>query len=203
VEGIKLDSKSWNLESIQLSKELSDDDPVKPWHTYGASKAEGEMAAWKFVKEEKPQFVLNTIMPNANFGPVLDKNSISTAGWVTALYENTLSDGLKSVAPQWFVNTRDDALLHLATLLVESCKGERLWAVSTPYNWNDLLACLRELYPDRKFMDDIPNVGRDLSEIDHKRATELLKELTGQEGFVGLKQTVRENIETYLGAEKR
>lgn len=43
---------------------------------------------WKFAKEKKPQFVVNTVLPNANFGTILDKNlSASTGSWVTELYK--------------------------------------------------------------------------------------------------------------------
>lgn len=38
---------------------------------YSASKTQGEQAAWKFVEENRPQFVLNTVLPNANMGKIL------------------------------------------------------------------------------------------------------------------------------------
>jgi nucleoside-diphosphate-sugar epimerase len=38
---------------------------------YSASKTQGEQAAWKWMKEHNPHFVLNTILPNANIGNVL------------------------------------------------------------------------------------------------------------------------------------
>lgn len=53
VEGIKLGEGSWNEESSILARELDVDSPGKPWHVYGASKAEGERAAWQFMEEEK------------------------------------------------------------------------------------------------------------------------------------------------------
>lgn len=33
---------------------------------YSASKTEAERAAWKWVEENKPNFVLNTVQPNFN-----------------------------------------------------------------------------------------------------------------------------------------
>lgn len=44
-------------------------------HVHAASKVLGEQAAWKFVQDEKPGFVLNTILPNMNYGPILDPAS--------------------------------------------------------------------------------------------------------------------------------
>lgn len=34
--------------------------------TYAASKTEQEHTAWKWMEENKPPFVLNTILPNVN-----------------------------------------------------------------------------------------------------------------------------------------
>ncbi|KAE8136478.1 hypothetical protein BDV38DRAFT_249596 [Aspergillus pseudotamarii] len=38
---------------------------------YSASKTQAEQAAWKFMEEKKPHFVLNTVLPNANMGTIL------------------------------------------------------------------------------------------------------------------------------------
>ena len=55
---------------------------------------------WKFVRENKTNFVLNTILPNANFGEILDpKNQgASTAGWVRELYYGKLS-AIQAIRP--------------------------------------------------------------------------------------------------------
>lgn len=37
-----------------------------PYAIYSASKTEGERALWKFVKEVKPPFAINTVLPAAN-----------------------------------------------------------------------------------------------------------------------------------------
>ena len=64
--------------------------PIKPeraWAVYGASKAEGEKAVWEFVKEHKPHFVVNAVLPDTNFGLILDKNlPASTGDMVKGLY---------------------------------------------------------------------------------------------------------------------
>lgn len=39
---------------------------------YSASKTEAEQAAWKWVKENKPNFVLNTVQPNFNVSRLLE-----------------------------------------------------------------------------------------------------------------------------------
>ena len=58
-------------------------------HVYSASKVEGENALWKFVKEEKPKFVANTILPNLNFGRILPGRSAgSGVRFIPAMYQN-------------------------------------------------------------------------------------------------------------------
>jgi hypothetical protein len=75
-------------------------------------------------------------------------------------------------------------------------QNERLFTFAYPYNWNDILAILRKLHPDRKFIDDIPDLGRDLSEVTNERAEELLKRWSGH-GWINLEQTVEQSIQEY------
>jgi nucleoside-diphosphate-sugar epimerase len=78
----------WNEESVEKAYSLAETDPLKPWHVYAASKVLIEKAAWKFMKEEQPAFSMNTIMPNATFGPILDLAQVtSTAGMLKGLFE--------------------------------------------------------------------------------------------------------------------
>lgn len=55
---------------------------------YAASKAEGERAFWKFIKDEKPNFVANSILPDFNMGRFLEGQSDRTsAGMITDLFK--------------------------------------------------------------------------------------------------------------------
>lgn len=49
---------------------LASSEDSRKWTVYGASKAQGEQAAWEWVKENKPSFTFNAVLPNANFGRV-------------------------------------------------------------------------------------------------------------------------------------
>lgn len=77
---------SWNEVSVQGAYQ---EGPMQGMNVYCASKVLGEKAAWKFVQEEKPGFVLNTIIPNYNVGPILDPKtqSGSSAGMFKAAFE--------------------------------------------------------------------------------------------------------------------
>jgi len=50
---LRVTEKDFNHKTIEIAKSLKDDDPTKGAYVYGASKTEGELAAWKFVKENK------------------------------------------------------------------------------------------------------------------------------------------------------
>lgn len=54
-----IDNNSYNDEALQVMRE----DPArKGLFKYAAMKSETEKAMWKWVKENKPSFVLNTIV---------------------------------------------------------------------------------------------------------------------------------------------
>jgi nucleoside-diphosphate-sugar epimerase len=165
---------------------------------YSASKTQGEQAAWKWVKEHKPNFVFNTVLPNANMGKVLSpqhQGYPSTAGWVKALWDGF--EGSEDVAfnhPQYFVNAQDNARVHVSALIYPDVQNERLFAFADTYTWNDILTIFRKLYPGRKFIDDIPNLGKDLSKVANQRAEELVKRF-GRPGWTSLEETIKDATE--------
>lgn len=59
-------AKDWNQADIDDAWGLT----PNPATVYGASKTQSEQAAWKFVKENKPSFTFNSILPNLNTGEV-------------------------------------------------------------------------------------------------------------------------------------
>lgn len=95
-----IDSNTWNEEAVKqawASPPYNDDRKIA---VYSASKTQGEQALWKFVKEQKPSFVANAVLPNANFGKILIKGQpASTGGWVIQLY-NEGSGPLKDFPPR-------------------------------------------------------------------------------------------------------
>ena len=89
--------------------------------------------------------------------------------------------------------------MHLIALLHPGVENERIFAFNQPFNFNDLLALFRKEFPDRKFVNDIPDLKRDLSIIKRRgRAEDLLKEAGQAEGFTGLKESLLENIQSLL-----
>jgi nucleoside-diphosphate-sugar epimerase len=55
---------TWNDEAVKAAWDENTPAEAKPFIIYGASKTEGEKAAWEWVKENKPGFTFNAVLPN-------------------------------------------------------------------------------------------------------------------------------------------
>ena len=88
---------SWNDESVEKAwrKPGPDGWPTdQSAEVYCASKVEGEKAFWNFVKEEKPHYVANTVLPNLNLGRILPGGQPGgSGGAVSSLYHNQAFPG--------------------------------------------------------------------------------------------------------------
>ena len=184
----------WNNEDVEAAWKPPPYEQERKWAVYGASKTQAEQKMWDFVKDHKPGFVLNSVLPDTNFGEILShKEPASTAGKVKDMFNGDVT-GLMYLPPQWMVNVKDTARLHVAGLVDPEVENERILAFAYPFNCNDILACLRKLFPDKRFPEDIEDNSRDLSQVDNSRGAELLKKF-GRPGWTGLEETIRENIE--------
>lgn len=184
--------EDWNTEEIEQAWKPPPYESDRAWAVYGASKTQAEQSVWEYVKERKPSFTVNAILPNANMGEILsEKQPASTGAWVKGIYNGQL-DKVKDIPPQWMVNVKDTARLQVSALIDPDVENERILAFAYPYNWNDILACLRKLYPDKTFSEDIPNAPRDLSTLDNSRGAELLR-AHGRDGWTSLEESIKEN----------
>lgn len=90
----------WNESDIEDSKSPPPYQDSNALTVYGASKVLAEKELWKFVKEKRPHFVANAILPCVNFGTILVKGMpSSTAGYVVALYNGDIKP-LKWLPPR-------------------------------------------------------------------------------------------------------
>ncbi|KIM80150.1 hypothetical protein PILCRDRAFT_73511 [Piloderma croceum F 1598] len=184
----------WNEESVEKAYSLAETDPLKPWHIYACHKVLVERAAWKFMKEEKPAFSMNAIMPNTTFGPILDPaQATSTAGMLKGLFEGNWPafSGILPRKSKWGVDVRDVGRLHVLALTSPSLSagGVRMYAASEPFNTNDILQLFRKLYPKKTFLPDVEGLGRDLTHVDNKRAGALLG------GWIKFEESIKANTE--------
>jgi len=86
--------------------------------------------------------------------------------------------------------------LHVAALLDSEVKSERIQAWAVQFNWNDVLAIMRRLYPSRQFIDDLPGMGKILTTTDDTLARELLKKWAQQDDWINLDDGIRETLES-------
>ncbi|KAF8863136.1 NAD(P)-binding protein [Acephala macrosclerotiorum] len=192
---LTIDANTWNEEDIKAAHAPPPYTADRAWAVYGASKTEGEQAVWKFVQEQKPDFVANTILPNLNIGKILVKGQpASTGGWVVNLYNGNAKQ-FEGFPPQWFVDVQDCARLHVAALIDPDVKNERLFAYAETFNANDLLKIFRKLQPGKQFPADYADNSRDLSIVKNERSIELLEKDFGRPGWTTLEESIKNCIQ--------
>lgn len=87
---VKVTADTWNDEIVTFATRGPPYEPERAYPVYAASKVLAEKEAWRFVREEKPGFVLNAVLPNLNFGASLDSANQahpSTSGMVVELFK--------------------------------------------------------------------------------------------------------------------
>ncbi|OQU99116.1 hypothetical protein CLAIMM_04798 [Cladophialophora immunda] len=138
-----IDRDTWNDAAVNAA--WSDDTPqeARGFQVYAASKVEGERQAWKWVEKNKPRFAFNTVLPPFNVGPILSPEiGGSTMGFIRQLLKGD-DFVTKLLPPQWYINVRDDARVHVAALLDPTVQSQRLFPFAAPFNWTDMIDLLR------------------------------------------------------------
>ncbi|KAI0388914.1 aldehyde reductase [Xylariaceae sp. FL0594] len=197
---VKVTTETWNDETVAFAYRDPPYEPERGYPVYAASKTLSEREAWKFVRENKPGFVFNAVLPNINFGATLDlagQGHPSTSGMVAELFKGNPGP-LAGLPAQYFIDVQDTALLHVAAAIHPGVESERVFAFAEPVNGDGILAILRKLYPDRTFPDNF-QADQDLSEIvPRQRALELLKDMGKTEGFTSLEESIKRNTEDLI-----
>ncbi|OPB45768.1 hypothetical protein A0O28_0093350 [Trichoderma guizhouense] len=196
----KLSVDTFNHEDLRKAREEPTVPTVERAMTvYGASRAAAELAFWSWVKDNNPPFVANCVVPDGNFGRVLDAEQPN--GTSVGMLKRVLDgDWSRVMTLAWIIDVEDCALLMVAAAVLPSIANERIFAYYTQATWNEMRAKVRQLYPDRPELvkgEDSDVVGRDLSTADEvvKRAEEVLKEL-GRPGFISVDDTIRGFVDT-------
>ncbi|KAL8991716.1 MAG: hypothetical protein Q9169_007718, partial [Polycauliona sp. 2 TL-2023] len=97
----------WNDAAVAKAWDPPPYNPDRAFTVYAASKTEAERECWKYVREQKPGFVLNAVLPNLNMGAILsDRQSASTGAAVKTLYDDPhkLEEIAERFGPQWMVD---------------------------------------------------------------------------------------------------
>ena len=113
-EVYSLDENSWNEVSVEEAYKKNEGF-IQGFHVYGASKTLSEKAAWKFIQDEKPAFVLNTILPGFTLGRILDPASQqgSTASMLKRVVEKEDFAWLEKKSGQYFFKFLTSSYLYI------------------------------------------------------------------------------------------
>lgn len=190
-----IDKDTWNTTSLEKVRAM--EPPYNPdgfYDVYAASKVEAEQAVWRFVEEEKPDFVVNSVIPNTNIGRILRKPATSSANFALLVLKGGIQR-IASVPPQWMINTADDAKIHLAALIDQTVANERIFAFAQPFDWNDFLEAVRKARPNATLSAPLPPHGKDISTVDNELGARLLRKWFNQAGYKLLDESVEENLE--------
>lgn len=184
---------SWNEAAILKANELGADGVT----IFSAAKVVAEKAVWKHAKDSK--LIVNTVLPAVVFGPILnsrDQDVASSARMIETLFDGEDAAVLSMVAPQYFVDVRDVARLHVAALLHPDYTGERIFAYADRFNWNDILGCLRQIRSEKSYAKD-GVLGRDRTEVEIQRSLDLLSEVYGQQDWTNLQDCVKATVNSF------
>ncbi|KAF4333108.1 aldehyde reductase II [Fusarium beomiforme] len=199
----KIDANTWNTDAIEQTSKPWDGQGNPRWHgivLYGASKARGEQAAFAWVREHKPSFSFNTVVPNVNFGIAISPEHMSyrSSAAVTDAVVKGYPDAPSILPSQWFVDVEDTALLHLGALTLDDVNNERLLAFGGRYSWTQILEILHRRFPDKVLLKTVQETAVDAGEVANKRSAEVLKMMGKLEGFTGLEETLVKAVKTIL-----
>lgn len=87
----------------------------------------------------------------------------------------------------------------MAAVLDPEVTDARLQAWADYGTWNDVLAILRKLYPERVFDDDFPTPITPLTMTsDFKQPLALLKKWGHQDGWTPLEETIIDNMKNIV-----
>lgn len=119
---------------------------------YYGGKTFAEKAAWDFVKDEKPSFVLSTVNPVYVFGPqTFDedaKGTLNLSAEVVGLLLR-LKKGDAVLGASGFVDVRDVARAHLVAFEKDEAKNQRLLLYSDRWSSQKILDVVHRDFPEQ------------------------------------------------------
>lgn len=194
-----VDAMNWNEQAIRDAY-AAEPPSNNSMNIFMAGKTLAEKECWKYVRERKPSFMFNAVLPDTVFGQILspaNQGIPSTAGLVRMLFKGQGLDVLQWIQPQYHCDCADVGRLHVAALLHPEAINERLLGYASRWNWNDILALFRKWFPSKTFPEDM-ELGRDISSVKDERSRKLLKDVYGQDNWVPLEQSIRSLVDSFI-----
>ncbi|KAK6455332.1 protein induced by osmotic stress [Scheffersomyces xylosifermentans] len=160
---LTLDENSWNNATYDEAKK----DPVS---AYLGSKGLAEKLAWNFVKTEKVNFKLATVLPSYTFGPqIADELVLADLNSSSKVFEEILTSTPESVGLYThngsFIDVRDAAKAHILAFEKEDAVNKRLLLSSGRFTSQTIRDILVKKFPQLKgkIFEGVP--GEDVEEI--------------------------------------
>ncbi|PNP77063.1 hypothetical protein FNYG_09676 [Fusarium nygamai] len=207
VPGVKVTEESWSEGAIKKAWADPPYTPDRRGAVYAASKAQAEQAIWKYHKEhhsEKPELVVNTVLPNFNWGPSIDpanQGYPSSSGLPVLLFKGQVTPFHSFVVPQYYIDVDDTGRLHVAAAVFDHVKEQRIFGFAGRFSWDAVLDILRKNFPNRTFPENFSG-GEDPNEIEPRdKAEQLLKDL-GRPGWTSLEESILSNVKEVAKAEE-
>ncbi|OVF07715.1 putative methylglyoxal reductase (NADPH-dependent) [Clavispora lusitaniae] len=191
--------KTWN----QITWEESKRDPVSG---YRGSKKFAELAGWDFVKEQKPNFIINYVNPSFVFGPqAFDSEVKDNLNTSSEIINNLLKLTPESQIPPTrggFVDVRDVAKAHLIAF-EKPIENERLLMNAGRFCSQDLLDVLNAKFSELKGKIPVgePGTGHLVNDAMCKIENEHTKSILGFK-LIDLETTVYDSVKQILDAKK-
>ncbi|WWD22592.1 hypothetical protein CI109_107085 [Kwoniella shandongensis] len=174
------------------------DHPFRATYVYSAAKTRSEQALWKWFRETKPSFSLNTVIPHMVVGKPFNPapGVYTTSTWLEQLFNGDVNSPIVGFLnpPNWTIDVNDCAVIHVAALLDRDTDGQRLWAAGNPpVHINEILNIWRDAYPNHPIPADFDFPAGSKQILDREASTALLKRYAGKD-WTPLKDSLIENV---------
>ncbi|KAF7869930.1 hypothetical protein EAF04_004714 [Stromatinia cepivora] len=185
---------------------------------YNVGKKNAELAAWSFVKENKPAFELVVINPDVVIGPMLQpvpspKNVNETNEFACYAFINDTHKSVDdAVFAFWdFVDVRDVALLHIIALDSPLMANKRNIMYSGPLSPQLVVNAIRKKFPELE--GRLPQGGdekqvfpKDLhpTPLNNARSLEIFRQAEGQDWkYRTLEESIVGTVKSLLELEQK
>ncbi|VUC27277.1 unnamed protein product [Clonostachys rosea] len=172
---------------------------ANPVVAYLASKTFAEKAAWDFVRDNKPNFDITTLLPPMVYGPVDQHVEDATKLNTSAADIYRLIDGSEKEVPDtsfWaFADVRDLAEAHVRAFERPEAAGQRYLITSSAYSYQNIVDIIREKFPELREKTPKGDTGAPLPPVYRLDTSKAAKELGMT--FRTLEETIVDTVSSF------